>query len=528
MNWLGGSRNRLMMKNDTKKQREFFEKMKMQNKLKNLEATPPEVSSFASMDLVTLFVANQIAAKKEHKDPPPVAVLGSKRGGKKRGVNPLILPMSPGSPSQLSLVESQPQCSVQSERTRQIVPQSFKIWQSSNKAMFGNGEKKTSHMTLSPVVECCSSDNSAADYLPPIAGTLSPFSSSPSTSGHAGSQPLPGWPPSPWETSDLDQITFQPFCAPGGMAEDSWSSNPATSSAAFFGTPDAATEHPIFQDTFLSQVSLIEPTLDFNLNQTGSQQLFEEDIFKGFIVDESETDAFHFGSEKTKIYLKHEASVQASTPQTVPEPQAFEVQLPNWSMNFSACPEYPMSGWGSSPTSSFKRGHLSSSSSDSEECCHPLGFSPMQAPANSPEFCACQKAPSERTDAETQTIHGSTLKTCDVATQCTLVSDPSPPVNVSLQQEATGGHTGCTEAPVEGRAKSGRRPTLWRKKKFNSLSILNLTLRRKSRMSSQILQNILRKVSKGSCHSPWKKPAQMERGWTMPPPPWRRGKLSRK
>ncbi|XP_019732694.1 uncharacterized protein redic1 isoform X2 [Hippocampus comes] len=486
MNWVGGSRNRLMMKNDTKKQREFFEKRRMQNKLKNLEvATPssPKVSSFASMDLVTLFVVNQIAAKKELKDPPQVSVLGSKGGGKKwSGNKPLVLPMSPGSPSQLSLVESQPQCRVQGVKTKKIVPQAFKI------------------RPLSPVVECSFSDNSAADYLPPIAEPLSPFSSSSSSSGRIfpqrpQSQPLPGWSLTPWDTSSLDQNLFQPFFEPRGIQEDIvWSSNPATPSAAFFGTPETPTHYPRSEDTFLSHLSQIEPTLDFTLNQTGNEHHFEEDVFPGLINDEYESDAYHFGSETTKAYLKDETSIHALTPQTVPEPQSVGVQLPSCSLNFT-CPEYPMNVRGCSPSSFCKRPYLSSASSDVEECCYSLGFPERRAPPDSPEMCACKKRPSEKRDAETQTIHESTSDKSDVATQCSLLSDTFPPV-VSLQQDATRGHLGCTESPVEREAKTGGRRPLWRKKKSNLLSILNTIRQCHSRMSSQMpLQDILSKIS---------------------------------
>ncbi|XP_077400038.1 uncharacterized protein redic1 isoform X2 [Vanacampus margaritifer] len=458
MNWVGGSRNRLMMKNDTRKQREFFEKRKMQNKLKNIEVATPsssQVSSLANMDLLTMFVVNQIAAKKELKDPPSVSVLGSKGGRKKRSANPLVLPMSPGSPSELILVESQPQCSGQSGRTKQIIPQAFKMRQ------------------LSPVAECSFSDNSVANYVPPKAEHHSPFSSSSSSGrifqqgGH--SQPLPDWFPPPWDTSGLDHSTFQPFCEPRGLPEDIvWSSNPVTQAAALFGTPDAATHHPRSEDIFLS-LSQPEPTLDFTLNQTGSEQKFEDNIFKGFTCDEYETDACHFGSEKMKIFLKEETSVQASAPQTVPEPQSAGVQHPNCNLNFT-CPEYPMNCKGYSPTSSFKWGYLSSASSDGEECCHPLRIPQGRDPAKSQMICACKKAASEKRDAQTQTILECASEKFDVATQCSLLSEPSPAI-VSRQQKATREHAGCTQAPRV--PETGRKQTLYRKKKSNFLDILN-------------------------------------------------------
>ncbi|XP_077355015.1 uncharacterized protein redic1 isoform X2 [Festucalex cinctus] len=321
MNWVGGSRKRLMTKDDTKKQREFFQKRKMQNKWENLAVSTPSSSkhsSFGSMDLLTMFVVNRIATKKELKDPPQVSVLGSKRGGKKRGVHPLVLPMSPGSPSQLSLVESQPQCrwnkGVQGGRTKKMIPQAFKI------------------QRMSPVVECSFSDNSASDYMPSKAEHLSPFSSSSSSSGRIFQQgrhihPLPGWFLTPWGTSGQNQNTFQPFRKPGGMPEDNFrSSNPATLSAALFGIPHAAPDHQRPEDTFLSHRFEPEFTLDFALNQTGNKQQFD-DIFKGFACDEYETDACHFGSEKAKLFNKEETSIQALASQTVPDPQSAGEQI---------------------------------------------------------------------------------------------------------------------------------------------------------------------------------------------------------
>ncbi|XP_054656370.1 uncharacterized protein LOC129194890 isoform X5 [Dunckerocampus dactyliophorus] len=367
MNWVGGSRSRLILKNDTKKQREFFEKRKMQNKVKNMgvvSSASPKGVTFGSMDLLTLFVVNQIAAKKEHTDPPLVSVPSSKGRGKKRGMEPLVLPMSPCSPSQLSLVDGQPQYSIQGERMRQIDPQAVKI------------------RKLSPVLESAYSDNSGSDYLPPIVDPLSPFSSSSSSSGQGRfslqlqAQPPSQWLPSPWDTSGPDQNTFQPYFEPRLMTEGiKWSSgsNLATPpNAKIF----VASKHSRHEVTLLHQEQ--EPMQDFTVNQTRGEQHFEEDVFQGLSTEEYDgilrlsgkaTLSFTcicitalFGSEKTKIHLKQESAGQASTPQTVPEPQVIGVQLPNCSNMHFSCPDYPMDGY--SPSSSCRRGFLSSDSSD--------------------------------------------------------------------------------------------------------------------------------------------------------------------
>ncbi|KAM7130009.1 regulator of DNA class I crossover intermediates 1 [Ciconia maguari] len=64
MNWVGGSRSRIILKQERRKQKEFFEKKKLKSKMKLLGVSSPK-SSAVSLDLLNLYVVNQISSKKD-------------------------------------------------------------------------------------------------------------------------------------------------------------------------------------------------------------------------------------------------------------------------------------------------------------------------------------------------------------------------------------------------------------------------------------------------------------------------------
>ncbi|XP_010726949.1 uncharacterized protein C12orf40 homolog [Meleagris gallopavo] len=64
MNWVGGSRSRVILKQERRKQKEFFEKKKLKSKMKLLGVSSPK-SSAVSLDLLNLYVVNQISTKKD-------------------------------------------------------------------------------------------------------------------------------------------------------------------------------------------------------------------------------------------------------------------------------------------------------------------------------------------------------------------------------------------------------------------------------------------------------------------------------
>ncbi|XP_062990210.1 regulator of DNA class I crossover intermediates 1 [Elgaria multicarinata webbii] len=67
MNWVGGSRKRIMATKERRKQKDFFEKEKLKSKMKLLKVSPLK-SSAVSLDLLNLYVVNQISTKKEYTD----------------------------------------------------------------------------------------------------------------------------------------------------------------------------------------------------------------------------------------------------------------------------------------------------------------------------------------------------------------------------------------------------------------------------------------------------------------------------
>ncbi|XP_018595897.2 uncharacterized protein redic1 isoform X5 [Scleropages formosus] len=160
-------RNRLMIKNDARKQKEFFEKKRVEKKMQDLGLPgAPQGQSGGSLDLLTLFIVNQIAAKKEQHssikhDTPKVAHANkAKRVQRSIKEGPINLPMSPCSPSRLCLGESQPHYGTQGT-----------VLKSSN---FRPQTQSYGH--LSPVLESSFSDGSISDYQCHPADTLSPFS----------------------------------------------------------------------------------------------------------------------------------------------------------------------------------------------------------------------------------------------------------------------------------------------------------------------------------------------------------------
>ncbi|XP_078798011.1 uncharacterized protein redic1 isoform X10 [Oryzias latipes] len=340
MNWVGGSRNRLVMKNNAKKQREFFEKKKMEQKLKKLGINLPNSSSgnvgSGSTDLMTLLIVNQIATKKANQDPPKVTVFGSsKKSLKHRRNEALVLPMSPGSPSKLFLADSQPHYSFQGMQTRKTLNhQGFKCGQ------------------LSPVLESAFSDNSASDYLPPRTDLPSPSSSASSLSSgrglalsgifqfqmnpekesHSQAQVIVQRSPLPWD--DMQQSRqFQPFSQPRSMTEACCWSNTSepplfqiqTSSPAqgFFGSPEPESEGEVCRmntDIFPTQPE--DEGLDFTLSQEDPEHATHQDVFKRFCQDENGREGSGCGGPQSKLFLAEETSIRPSGLQTVPDCQS--------------------------------------------------------------------------------------------------------------------------------------------------------------------------------------------------------------
>ncbi|XP_077609672.1 regulator of DNA class I crossover intermediates 1 isoform X2 [Crocuta crocuta] len=65
MNWVGGSRTRVLIKQEKRKQKEYFEKKRLKSKMKLLGVLSPVKNSTVSLDLLNLYMVNHISCQKK-------------------------------------------------------------------------------------------------------------------------------------------------------------------------------------------------------------------------------------------------------------------------------------------------------------------------------------------------------------------------------------------------------------------------------------------------------------------------------
>nr|XP_044631025.1 uncharacterized protein C12orf40 homolog [Equus asinus] len=65
MNWVGGSRTRVLIKQERRKQKEYFEKKRLKSKMKLWGVLSPVKNSDVSLDLLNLYMVNQISCQKK-------------------------------------------------------------------------------------------------------------------------------------------------------------------------------------------------------------------------------------------------------------------------------------------------------------------------------------------------------------------------------------------------------------------------------------------------------------------------------
>uniref|UniRef100_A0A2K6Q232 Regulator of DNA class I crossover intermediates 1 n=1 Tax=Rhinopithecus roxellana TaxID=61622 RepID=A0A2K6Q232_RHIRO len=110
MNWVGGSRSRVLIKQERRKQKEYFEKHRLKSKMKSLGVLSPVKNSAVSLDILNLYMVNQISCKKKI----PETVRKPTHVNMNRGIkmplrkHNLELPMSPHCvPSKLCLDDTE-------------------------------------------------------------------------------------------------------------------------------------------------------------------------------------------------------------------------------------------------------------------------------------------------------------------------------------------------------------------------------------------------------------------------------------
>ncbi|XP_068076931.1 regulator of DNA class I crossover intermediates 1 isoform X2 [Danio rerio] len=149
MNWVGGSRSRCIKnKDDTARLRAFFQKQKMKrHTTPDLRKTQEQ--STGNVDLLSLFIANQLASKKEPTNKPIINRWNGPNETKQVWRNPSQFPQSscPASGPKLSLVTNQ--------KPKSVSRPGFKLRKHRLSKYFQS--------KLSPLIESNMSDGSGSD-----------------------------------------------------------------------------------------------------------------------------------------------------------------------------------------------------------------------------------------------------------------------------------------------------------------------------------------------------------------------------
>ncbi|XP_062374189.1 histone-lysine N-methyltransferase SETD1A-like isoform X2 [Sardina pilchardus] len=311
-----------MMKNDTKKQREFFAKKRIENKLQTLGLglpTSTKQESTGSMDLVSLFIVNQIATKKTKSSQPKVTHFRERKGlNRARPGELLVLPMSPCSPSRLPLAEAQPvHSSTPFERERTFIKK--------RKAHFPLFKQPE----LSPVLESNLSDVSAPDYQHHVHDSFSPYSvASPlsvSSTGlfpsHQPSRTHTHTSPHPWDITQPERSQLNPYFHPSGERErDSvrWTGNGQVATPGHTHTTTTTTTMPVTRVQFggIDTITIESRGHDTHTGNfplgAADRSAPQEPFFRDFCRDEYSNRA-PYGNEVMKIHLPEETTISTMT-----------------------------------------------------------------------------------------------------------------------------------------------------------------------------------------------------------------------
>nr|XP_025039027.1 uncharacterized protein C12orf40 homolog [Pelodiscus sinensis] len=227
MNWVGGSRSRIILKQERRKQKEFFEKKKLRSKMKLLGVSSPPKSSAVSLDLLNLYVVNQISTKKDPADRvrKPVHVDMNRELKTPIRRHNIELPMSPQpTSSKTGLVDMQ-------NRIQQ------QVLENRRKHL---ADKMKYQPQLSQVTESTCTDSSLEHqhYLAADSNSY-PVSSSVSWSSDYKHSPEQNFRTnlacSPWELTyeEKQRKQFLPFSQPGNISQDPWVSNSPNKQSVF-------------------------------------------------------------------------------------------------------------------------------------------------------------------------------------------------------------------------------------------------------------------------------------------------------